>query len=291
MKIRGAIAVTSLVSMLALATAQDGKLEFEVASVRPSSREVRDGVVLGLRMDGAQARIGALTLRDYIAMAYRVKAYQVVGPDWISSERFDVNAKLPAGSTADQIPRMLQALLEERFALTFHREPRDMPVYALNIGKPPLKLKESPVDPDATTTPKGAVNISASGSAAGVAVDLGNGSSYTFASGKFEAKKISGRMLADVLERYTDRPILDRTELQGTYDFSFDITPEDYQSMLIRAAVNSGVFLPPQVLRIMDNGGNPLPDALSQLGLRLDSARAPVDLLVVDQARRTPTDN
>ena len=291
MNIPGAIAVTSLVSMLALVTAQDGKLEFEVASVRPSSREVRDGVVLGLRMDGAQARIGALTLRDYIAMAYRVKAYQVVGPDWISSERFDVNAKLPAGSTADQIPRMLQALLEERFGLAFHREATDMPVYALNIGKPPLKLKESPVDPDATTTPKGAVNISASGSAAGVAVDLGNGSSYTFASGKFEAKKISGRMLADVLERYTDRPILDRTELHGTYDFSFEITPEDYQSMLIRAAVNSGVFLPPQVLRIMDNGGNPLPDALSQLGLRLDSARAPVELLVVDQARRTPTDN
>jgi uncharacterized protein (TIGR03435 family) len=290
MKIPGAIAIALLVSMLAVVTAQDAKLEFEVASVRPSSREVRDGVVLGLRMDGAQARIGALTLRDYIAMAYRVKAYQVVGPDWISSERFDVNAKLPAGSTADQIPRMLQALLEERFGLAFHREATDMPVYALNIGKPPLKLKESTVDADAVT-PSGAVAISASGSAAGVAVDLGNGSSYTFASGKFEAKKISGRMLADVLERYTDRPILDRTELHGTYDFSFEITPEDYQSMLIRAAVNSGVFLPPQVLRIMDNGGNPLPDALSQLGLRLDSARAPVELLVVDQARRTPTDN
>ena len=290
MHIHSAIAITSLASMLALATAQDGKLEFEVASVRPSSREVRDGVVLGLRMDGAQARIGALTLRDYIAMAYRVKAYQVVGPDWISSERFDVNAKLPAGSTADQIPRMLQTLLEERFALVFHREPRDMPVYALNIGKQPLKLKESPADPDAATA-RGAVTISASGSAAGVAVDLGNGSSYTFASGRFEAKKIGGRMLADVLERYTDRPILDRTELQGTYDFSFDITPEDYQSMLIRAAVNSGVFLPPQVLRIMDNGGNPLPDALNQLGLRLDSTRASVDLLVVDQARRLPTDN
>jgi uncharacterized protein (TIGR03435 family) len=285
-----AFAIASFVTMLAIVTAQEGKLEFEVATVRPSSREVQDGVVLGLRMDGAQARIGALTLRDYVAMAYRVKAYQVVGPDWISSERFDVNAKLPAGSTADQIPRMLQALLEERFALTFHREPTDMPVYALNVGKPPLRLKESPVDPDAVT-PKGAVSISASGSAAGVAVDLGNGSFYTFASGKFEAKKISGRMLADVLERYTDRPILDRTGLPGNYDFSFDLTPEDYQTMLIRAAVNSGVFLPPQVLRMMDNGGNPLPEALSQLGLRLDPARAPVDLLIVDRARRTPTDN
>ena len=94
------------------------KLEFEVASVRPSSKDLRDAapVALGLRMDGSQARIGALTLRDYIAMAYRIKSYQVVGADWIATDRFDVNAKLPEGSTVDQIPAMIQSLLAERFA-------------------------------------------------------------------------------------------------------------------------------------------------------------------------------
>ena len=63
----------------------------------------------------------------------------------LGSERFDVNAKLPEGATVTQIPGMLQTLLAERFALKFHREPKEMPVFALVLGKPPLKLKESPV--------------------------------------------------------------------------------------------------------------------------------------------------
>src|SRR6185295_9214849 len=97
------------------------KFEFEVASVRPSSKTIGDTapVALGLRLDGSQARIGSLTLRDYIAMAYRMKSYQVMGAEWISTDRFDVNAKLPEGSTVDQIPAMMQSLLSERFALKF----------------------------------------------------------------------------------------------------------------------------------------------------------------------------
>jgi uncharacterized protein (TIGR03435 family) len=292
MKLLTAVAIALLSAAQALAQTPDKKLEFEVASVRPSSKDLRDAaaVALGLRMDGLQARIGALTLRDYIAMAYRIKSYQVVGADWMATERFDVNAKLPEGSTVDQIPGMMQSLLAERFGLKFHREPRELPVYALVIGKPPLKLTENRIDPDASA-PTGAVNISATGGASGVAVNLGNGSSYSFAGGKFVGRKIAGRALADVLERYTDRPILDATDLKGTYDFSFTVTPEDYQSLLIRAAVNSGVFLPPQALRLLDNGGDPLGDALSQLGLKLESRKAPVDLLVVDQVLKTPTDN
>jgi uncharacterized protein (TIGR03435 family) len=292
MRFVSAAVIALLVGVQAQAQAPGKKLEFEVASVRPSSKEMRDAapVTLGLRMDGSQARIGALTLRDYIAMAFRIKSYQVLGAEWIATERFDVNAKLPEGSTVDQIPAMVQSLLSERFALKFHREPKDLPVYALVVGKPPLKLKESRIDPDASAPTPG-VNISATGSAAGVAVNLGNGSYYTFAGGKFEGKKIAGRVLADVLERYTDRPILDATNLKGSYDFSFAVTPEDYQSLLIRAAVNSGVFLPPQALRLLDNGGDPLGDALAQLGLKLESRTAPVDLLIVDQILRTPTDN
>jgi uncharacterized protein (TIGR03435 family) len=292
MKLLTAVAIALLSAAQAPAQTPDKKLEFEVASVRPSSKDLRDAaaVALGLRMDGLQARIGALTLRDYIAMAYRIKSYQVVGADWMATERFDVNAKLPEGSTVDQIPGMMQSLLAERFGLKFHLEPRELPVYALVIGKPPLKLTDNRVDPDASA-PTGAVNISATGGASGVAVNLGNGSSYSFAGGKFVGRKIAGRALADVLERYTDRPILDATDLKGTYDFSFTVTPEDYQSLLIRAAVNSGVFLPPQALRLLDNGGDPLGDALSQLGLKLESRKAPVDLVVVDQVLKTPTDN
>ena len=224
-------------------------------------------------------------------MAYRLKAYQVVGPDWLGAVRFDVNAKLPTGSTADQIPRMLQSLLADRFGLKFHREPKEMPVLRAGDRQAAAQAQGHIVDPDAPA-PTGAVAISASGSAAGVAGNLGNGSSYTFAGGgKFDGKKIEGRILADMLERYADRPVLDMTGLKGTADLSFAVTPEDYQTLLIRAAVNSGVTLPPQALRLLDNGGNPWSDAVAQLGLKLDSRKAPVDLFVVDQVLKTPTDN
>jgi len=291
MKVRTAVAIGLLTSSTLLAQEPEPKVAFEVATVRPSQKNVGDApVALGLRMDGAQARVGSLSLREYIAMAYRVKTYQITGPDWLGSERFDVNAKLPEGATVTQIPGMLQTLLAERFALKFHREPKELPVFALVLGKPPLKLKDSPADPDAPVS-TGAVNVSASGSAAGVAVNLGNGSFYTFAGGKFEGKKINGRILADMMERYADRPIFDMTDLKGTYDFQFEVTPEDYQSLLIRAALNSGVVLPPQALRLLDNGGNPLGDALAQLGLKLDSSRAPVSMFVIDQVLKIPTDN
>src|SRR5450631_2934875 len=93
------------------------KLKFEVASVRPSQPMGTERVDAGVHVDGAQVRILALPMRDYIVRAYRMKLYQVTGPDWLASERFDVNATLPAGSTPDQVPEMLQSLLEERFQI------------------------------------------------------------------------------------------------------------------------------------------------------------------------------
>ena len=187
---------------------------------------------------------------------------------------------------------MLQSLLEERFQIKLHREKKELPVYALIIGKPPLKIQESAADPAAPVAPKGTSNVTASGSAAGVSVDLGNGSYYTFNNGKFEIKKVNMDMLTRQLERYVDRPIIDMTDLKGTYDLSFAVTPEDYQTMLIRAAVNAGMVLPPQAIQFMDNGSiASLLDGLQQLGLKMDARRAPLDVLVIDQLSKTPTEN
>jgi uncharacterized protein (TIGR03435 family) len=266
--------------------------KFEVASVRPSQPTGTERVDVGVHVDGAQVRILALPMRDYIARAYRLKLYQVNGPDWLTSERFDVNAKLPAGSTPDQIPEMLQSLLEERFQIKLHREKKDLPVYALIIGKPPLKIQESAPDPAAPAPSKGTANVTATGSAAGVSVDLGNGSYYTFNNGKFEAKKVTMDMLARQLERYVDRPIIDMTDLKAIYDVSFAVTTEDYQTMLIHVAVNAGMMFPPQVLQLLDNSSiASLMDGLQQLGLKLDARKAPLDVLVVDQLSKTPTEN
>ena len=272
------------------AQAPGPKVEFEVATVKKSPPPGADNAVTaGLKLDGAQLRIGALTLRDYIGMAYRVKVYQIAGPDWIATERFDIAAKLPAGTKADQFPAMMQELLADRFGLKFHREPKEMPVYALVIGKPPLKLKDSAIDPN--TPVASAVEVSGSGSAAGISVNLGNGASYTFAGGKFDGKRINGRVLADVLERYTDRPVVDAAGLTGTYDFTFEVTPEEYQTLLIRAGVNAGVAMPPQALRLLDNGGDPLGNAVGQLGLKLELQKRSLPVLVIDHIEEKPTDN
>jgi len=242
-------------------------------------------------MDGSHARIASFAVRDFIAMAYQVKDYQVSGPEWISSQRFDVNATLPPGSTANDVPKMLQTLLADRFQMKMHREKKDFSVYALVMGKGPLKLKEDEPDAESAES-KGGFTMAASGGANGVSVNLGRGMYYTFADNKFEAKKMTMDILASMLERYVDRPIVNMTELKGSYDFTFNLTPEDYQALLIRAAVNSGVTLPPQALRLMENSSSAsLFDAIQQVGLKLDARKAPLDFLVIDQVSKAPTEN
>jgi uncharacterized protein (TIGR03435 family) len=282
------IALGVLLSIGAYAQAPSEKLEFEVASIRPSPQGQPYQVNTGLRMDGAQAHIAFFPLQAYIAMAYRVKLCQVSGPDWIVSTMYDVNGKIPAGGSTRQIPEMLQSLLVERFQLKLHHEQKEMPVYTLVMGKEPLKLKE--VQSDASPQPNGAVNVAAAGSAAGVSVDLGNGASYTFADNKFEAHKITLDLLANMLERYVDRPILNQTDLKGAYDVTLNLTPEDYRAMLIRAAVSSGVVLPPQALRLLDGTSTvSLSDAFEKVGLKMIARKAPLDLLVIDQVSKTPS--
>lgn len=284
------LAVLSTTCLLAQAPPN---LQFEVASVRAIPEGPIDAVNIGLHLDGSQVHVNSLDFRDYVAMAYRVKQYQVSGPDWISSARFDVNAKLPDGAKSDQIPEMLQALLAERFQLKAHREQKELPVYALIVGKTPLKIQASAPGAESAPAAKGDRAVNVSGSAAGVTADLGNGGYYSFTpDGKFEIHKVDMAMLARQLERYLDRPIVDMTGLTGNYDLSVKVTQEDAQTMMIRAAVNAGMVLPPQAIQAMEAGSvSSLLDALQQLGLKLDARRAPLETIVIDQASKTPTAN
>jgi uncharacterized protein (TIGR03435 family) len=185
---------------------------------------------------------------------------------------------------------MLQSLLADRFQLKFHHETKELPAYALVLGKPPLKLTKTP--DAATPDTQGAVNVTASGSIAGVSVDLGNGSYYTFANNQFEFKKTSMDVVAERLERFLDRPIVNMTALTGNYDLTLPLTPEDYRALLVRSAVNAGVSLPPPALRLLDNGPPvSLFDSLDQLGVHLDARKLPLDMIVADNALQIPTEN
>ena len=98
----------------------------------------------GPHVDASQAEYIYMPLKDLIANAYKVKAYQITGPAWLATERFDIVAKMPDGASKDDAPKMLQALLEERFKLAAHRDTQEQPVLALVVGKDGPKLKESP---------------------------------------------------------------------------------------------------------------------------------------------------
>src|ERR1019366_1137981 len=123
--------------------------EFEVATIKAATPPDRGQIMagapmhVGMKIDAARVDIGFMSLADLIRTAYDVKPYQISGPDWIKSERFDILAKMPDGATKEQVPAMLQALLADRFKLTVHKESQEHPIYALIVGKGGSKLKDA----------------------------------------------------------------------------------------------------------------------------------------------------
>jgi uncharacterized protein (TIGR03435 family) len=277
----------ALLACAAYAQPAPARLEFEVATVKPAAPIV-DSVHMGMRIDGAQVYFTSYALKDYIRIAYGVKDFQVSGPDWIASERFDIAGKLPfEKATRDQIYEMLQSLLVDRFKLTFHHDKKDFPVYALVVAKGGSKMKETPVEADGPT-----VTVAASGDARGVSVALPGGGAFTYANNKMEARKITMARFSDMLARFVDRPVVDMTDLKNAYDLTLELSPDDYRAMQIRAAITAGVQLPPEVQRMAPTEApESLLTAMQLVGLKLETRKAPLEVLVVDHAEHAPTDN
>lgn len=273
----------------AFAQTKAPRYEFEVASVKPSPPQAPNAAEIGIHVDGAQFRCNYLPLRDYVRIAFRLKDAEFSGPEWMSSERFDIAAKVPEGAPRDKILDMLQSLLEDRFGLTSHRETRELPVYAIVQAKGGLKLQPLPGEPEGTS---GAFDVTASGSAAGVMVKYPDGASFALTDNKFIVKKLSIAQFAAALGRFTDREVIDMSNAPGKYDFTVTMTPEDYRGLLIRSAVKAGVTLPPDIVRLMDGvSGESLFMSLQTVGLKMDSRKAPIDVMVIDQASKTPKAN
>jgi uncharacterized protein (TIGR03435 family) len=301
---------------------------FEVAVIKPSvpltdlrsaEAKIRSGQLrIGLTVVGARVEIGFMSLAELIRTAYDVKPYQISGPDWMTSERFDVTAKLPDGATKDQVNVMLQALLAERFKLTLHREKKDRPVYALVVGKGGSKLKESAPDADAVKSdaakgdaPAAIVvngqSVVASRDGRGAVMTGGPTGPVRISIGPagehIEALKITMPAFATVLTGMVDRPVLDMTGLTGTYQLALDIPMADLQAMAMKAAAAAGIQLPVPLNDraggdgrgfapvASDPGGSSIFQAVQELGLKLEPRQAPVDVIVIDHVEKTPTEN
>jgi uncharacterized protein (TIGR03435 family) len=222
-------------------------------------------------------------------MAYDLEPPQVIAPEWTGQVRFDISANLPADGTREQIPQMLQGLLAERFQLKVHKESREFPIYALTVSKGGLKMKGTPVDPNAPQP--AAIEASGGGSGAGIVINLGQGT-FTLASNKLEVKNLTMADLAGALTRFAERKTIDATGITDRFAFSLDLSQEDYQFALMRAAINNGVVLPPQAMRFLDAApSNVLGQYIAKTGLELEERRAPLDVVVVDSVAREPKAN
>jgi uncharacterized protein (TIGR03435 family) len=266
--------------------------QFEVASIKPSAQIAQGQASAGMHIDGSMVRYSALSLKLYLGMAYGLKNYQISVPDWMASERWDITAKLPEGSSPKQVPQMLQALLRDRFQMKIHRETKELPVYALILGKGELRLKASSSDPSAGGAPQERnVAVAASGNGGGTTVTLGNGSNFTVGNNKFEGKKLPIASLADALARFADRPVVNMTDLKENYDFIMEFSSEDFRAMMVRAAIAQGTVLSPEALNLVAASGDTLFIAVEKLGLKLAPRKAPIEILVIDQALKMPTEN
>jgi uncharacterized protein (TIGR03435 family) len=288
---RSIFVIVTVFLVLSTIVLSQTRLEFEVASIRPSNPQGAQ-INIGKHVDGAQVRFTLFNLITLVGYAYEIPPYQVEGPDWIGSAFYDIAAKMPEGTGPTQVRVMLRTLLSDRFGLKVHRATREVPVYALEVAKGGLKMKELPPDPALDPEHQGEENMSLSIQATGGVYNLGNGAYFSVDDRGFEGKKLSMRYLSRAIRPFFDRPVLDMTNLKGTYDFVLNVTPEDRIAMMIRSAINAGVTLPPQALKALDNAsGDSFTAALEKIGLVLTPRKGPVEVVVVDSVQKTPSDN
>lgn len=268
---------------------------FEVASIKPAPPPTAGK--LRVRMsndDPGRVDWSNVSLRDMIRMAYELKDYQISGPDWLDTERFDVSAKLPQGAPQSQKWPMMQTLLGERFKLEVHREKKDLPAYALTVAKSGSKLKEF------VETPGGSNGPDAVGFDGGIRrgpdgmpkLPAGKAGLMMMGFGRILAQGVPMPDFADMLTRQVERPVVDETGLAGKYDITLKWTPQPGEGGIAGMKVEMARKEGRTDVKLPEEDGPPLPVALQQqLGLRLEPKKLPVDMLVIDRAEKVPTEN
>lgn len=277
---------TSVGACLAVLTAvglcgQSGTkpLTFEVASIKPSGADFHR-VMIQIQPGGG-LRTSGTTLKMLLSQAYDVREFQISGgPGWINTERYDIMAKAEDAAVSDnaddlrkmtdeqrrtvgeQMRERLRALLAERFQLTIHRETKEQSVYALVVAKGGPKLQQS--EAKEGTGPRGMMRMGR---------------------GEFSGQGVALQMLTQSLSSQLGRPVIDQTGLKGNFDFKLEWTPDPGQSGggPFGGAPPPGADAPPPP---DPNGPSVFTAVQEQLGLRLESQKGPVEMLVIDRVEK-----
>jgi uncharacterized protein (TIGR03435 family) len=226
---------------------------FEVASIKPNRS---GGGGSSMRGSAGQVTMENVSLKKVTLWAYGIpddREYALVGPDWLTTERFDIQAKFPAGSTIEQMRQMMQALLAERFKLALHRDSKQLPIYALVVAKKGPKIHA--VEEGQPRTSGGP--------------------------GRLEATRITMQKLADLLARTTGQQVDDATGLKGVFDFTLEWSPDESQKPTSPVEGTAAGRSGPSLFTALQD----------QLGLKLEARKGPVEILMVDHIEKVPTEN
>jgi uncharacterized protein (TIGR03435 family) len=279
---------------------------------------------LGIKIDAGRIDIANTSLFDVIAAAYRLKDYQLSGPDWMKAVRVDIVGTLPKGTSQGDIPEMLQTLLAERFGLKIHRETKEHPEYALVVAKGGSKLKEAAEDPehpatvvDAKAPDFGLMSRMSNAQMSGdptkgmVISGLPQGGTMRVSFGgaglHIESSSATMKTLADDLTQYLDRPVIDKTGLTKHYQVALDVSMADTMNFMSKQSFpggggpgggfgggfggGTGGTNGGAAGGESEPAGASILASLQQLGLKLDTQKAPIEAVVVDRLEKTPLEN
>lgn len=258
---------------------------YDVASIKPN-KSGTDMVRLMFSPDGLTATNG--TVQMLIHAAYGVEDNQISGePGWLNSDHYDIEAKMDS-ATADALhklsedqrrlerQRMLQALLADRFKLAIHRETKELPVYALVVAKNGPKLQEAKPGDTYPNGIKGPDGVARAGF-----MRMGRG--------ELTGQGLPMSSLVRLLTQQLGRTVMDKTDLTGKYDFTLKWTPDESQGAMLKGPDGGqpgAASAPPP-----DSSGPSIFTALQeQLGLKLESQKGQVEILVIDHVEK-PSEN
>jgi uncharacterized protein (TIGR03435 family) len=241
MPARGAALLTIVLSLTAVAQT------FDAASIHPNTSGRKGGSISGYGGSHGRVTFDNASLYDCITLAYGIPAgrdYELSGPDWLDSEAFDIVATFPPGTAEPKVLAMVQRMLADRFGLQVHYETKDLQAYALTVAKDGPKLKRN-----TSTTDDGAF--------------IHSEDRVVFRS--FAMAGLASRLSGPAF--HLDRPVVDRTDLKGFYDFTLNWSAKDPTGPSLFTAIEE------------------------QLGLHLSTEKLPFRILIVDNVNRAPTAN
>jgi len=288
------IGIVSVAIPVSSRAPQEARRTFEVASIK-SNTSGPGPAMLGPQPGGRFVAMNA-TARMLLRLAYRpMQDYQILGgPGWIGSDRFDIEAKANGTLTIDELAGALRSMLQDRFQLQAHHESRELPIYVLTVGKDGAKLKSAdpppPRDPNAPAPapPPAPPPPGAAGSPGNINFTPPPGA-MMMGPGMVSASAVSMTQFVTLLSQLLGRPVIDKTNLKGFFDLKLQFAPD---------SAPAGPFGPPgpggppiaPAAGASDPAGPSIFTAIQDLGLKLDSTKGPVDVLVIDSVQK-PTEN